>query len=454
MIEESQDRQKSDEPSSLLHSLLVPPPIKKLGGLVRAGLKKVVRRNFYTCAYMFFDDEEIDPRYASGHYNPGREGKWWNKLIRLVHGYDRRFDIDDVGFLGGKVPNDEAIQFDPRFSGKDIDTMHLSDVTPDVASSYDARFNGNDISFLVKADVLPVLARGYDDFNGFEIGILFNLGLSNNDIPESKRESYTQLLRDISNKSRVRDNPEDFNLLGTGVSGVVLRHEDTAWKFSTDIEHEFDILHRISQYHGNSQSHMLRVFGEIEGELGVQIEYIEGRTLEERMSQPFTRNEILRYSSQIMQGLVEMRQAGVVYHRDLRPANIMIDEENDRAVIIDLGIATTDRSAPVRDNRRYGSSGSQPNDLISLGQIMYAMTTGDRLFATSTSMDETMYAERIRDERDEAYSQPGGMRSYLDRVYETVQDPLIRNLITSCLTSRRGQYKIMQREFEAHREAA
>ncbi len=80
----------------------------------------------------------------------------------------------------------------------------------------------------------------------------------------------------------------------------------------------------------------------------------------------------------------------------------MVDETKDRAVIIDLGIATTDPLAPPKNNRRYGG----PNDLVSLGQIMYKMATGKHLFAKSKSMEKTVYAEQLKDHRDWVYEEP------------------------------------------------
>ena len=89
----------------------------------------------------------------------------------------------------------------------------------------------------------------------------------------------------------------------------------------------------------------------------------------------------------------------------------MIDYENDKAVIIDLGIATTKKGAQPLDNRRYGGV----NDLVSLGQIIYKMYTGEHLFAESESMETTIYAQELNDHRDWIYTiqvRVGSFQSY------------------------------------------
>ncbi len=112
----------------------------------------------------------------------------------------------------------------------------------------------------------------------------------------------------------------------------------------------------------------------------------------------------------------------------------------------------TDRNAPNRDNRRYGSSGDHPNDLVSLGQVMYKMATGDMLFAKSKSMQMTMYAGKVRDERDDVYADKTGAKllPYLKKVDYNVKDLALNDLIKSCLTSRRGQYKRTLRKFREY----
>ena len=165
----------------------------------------------------------------------------------------------------------------------------------------------------------------------------------------------------------------------------------------------------------------------------IELEYIKGKSLEESINNnSANKQKILKYSANILNGLQELRQAGIYQHRDIRPANIMIDEENDRAVIIDLGIATTNPLAPPKDNRRYGG----PNDLISLGQVVYKMATGEHIFAESESMERTVYADQLKDHRDWIYEDDERLEPYLRKVEEIVEDEKIAGIIKLCLTAK------------------
>src|SRR3989338_11183576 len=67
----------------------------------------------------------------------------------------------------------------------------------------------------------------------------------------------------------------------------------------------------------------------------IGIEYIQGRSLQQiiREAGCLPAEQSFHYAKGIFNGLIELREAGILHHRDIRPANIMIDEERDRAVI-------------------------------------------------------------------------------------------------------------------------
>ncbi|MBX9255113.1 tetratricopeptide repeat protein [Desmonostoc muscorum CCALA 125] len=71
------------------------------------------------------------------------------------------------------------------------------------------------------------------------------------------------------------------------------------------------------------------------------MEYIEGKNLEELVSQrefPLEEAEALRYIQQIGEALTVVHSKGVL-HRDIKPRNIMVRQDNNEAVLIDFGIA-------------------------------------------------------------------------------------------------------------------
>jgi hypothetical protein len=253
---------------------------------------------------------------------------------------------------------------------------------------------------------------------------------------------------------------EQNQLIWTGKTSIVYRQRDVVLKFSPHYKEEIELLKKtrnaahIMHLAWNHEYHVTAEDDEDEKEILVDppyfaIEYIEGDSLQTILSKQ-TRlpiKKVIQYGNDLMSGLIELRRAGIFYHRDLRPANIMIDETQDRAVIIDLGNATTDRHAPPKDNRRYGG----PNDLVSLGQIMYKMATGEHLFASDPSMERTTFADGLKHERDLAYEDTNGttLQSYLAKVDINVHDERIRELIKECLTAKNHHYGKMRRMFEA-----
>jgi len=152
-------------------------------------------------------------------------------------------------------------------------------------------------------------------------------------------------------------------------------------------------------------------------------EYINGQTIEELLSKTTINPlKVVLYGIQILQGLKELRRVSI-YHRDLHDRNIMIDEENDRAVIIDLGAATTNPNEVHEQNRLYGGN----NDLISLGLLMYKMATGHNLFSDESGHS---YREEIKDniktEREKTYEDPTLKKAMINKVRTDIEGGLRR----------------------------
>lgn len=71
------------------------------------------------------------------------------------------------------------------------------------------------------------------------------------------------------------------------------------------------------------------------------LERVQGMTMAERIGISRPRYPVVvRWFRQILSGLEAIHRAGIV-HRDIKPSNIMIDDD-DRAVIIDFGLAHCD----------------------------------------------------------------------------------------------------------------
>lgn len=136
------------------------------------------------------------------------------------------------------------------------------------------------------------------------------------------------------------------------------------------------------------------------------MEYIEGCTLEEYVELSETRTlkeeEALRIISQIASALDIMHQ-NQMNHLDVKPSNIMIDEDNDnRAVLIDFGSAhlfredkTNETSLLLVRSRGFtppeiqGLRDFSPTvDIYYLGATLYYILVGDAPTATSDLQNE------------------------------------------------------------------
>ncbi len=364
--------------------------------------------------------------------------------------YDKRFGSSIIKLIKAK-----AEEYYPRFNGEEITELTDKRISPEIAKNYDIRFFGSEIVNLIENEISSKEADKYNkNFRAFHIIILHKLGA---DYKLAEKEGLFDLLGDIINNKEVENNLEQFKILGAGASAAVLLKENIAWKFSLEIAEEYEILKKIQQKYKGNQKNVIKLIREPKEKIALEIEYIKGNSLENliKESNSLSSEKVIKYSSDIMNGLIEMRQAGIWYHRDIRPANIIIDEEKDRAVIIDLGKATTDKNALQIDNSRFGApkiKGFLANDLISLGQVIYYMATGEHIFAESESQTRTFsdLLEEINDYRNKVYADKSGelLKKHLKEIDETIEDKKVRYFIKACLTSKHYDYTKIKRMFK------
>ncbi len=141
----------------------------------------------------------------------------------------------------------------------------------------------------------------------------------------------------------------------------------------------------------------------------IVMHYVSGESLQARIDRngPLQLCEILRIGMQVADGLSAAHQQGLV-HRDIKPSNILLEEDVDRALISDFGLArAADDASLTRTGFHLGTpqymspeqvSGQTidaRSDLFSLGSTLYTMCTGRPPFRAESS-----YAvmKRISDE--------------------------------------------------------
>ena len=127
--------------------------------------------------------------------------------------------------------------------------------------------------------------------------------------------------------------------------------------------------------------------------------YIAGVSLQKRLDEqgPLALLAILRIGRQIAAGLAAAHAQGLV-HRDVKPANILLERGIERVTLTDFGLAravddaTLTRSGVIAGTPQYmspeqarGEQVDARSDLFSLGSVIYAMCTGRPPFRAETS---------------------------------------------------------------------
>ncbi len=134
-------------------------------------------------------------------------------------------------------------------------------------------------------------------------------------------------------------------------------------------------------------------FGEDQGRLFLVTPYIEGGTLAHHLQTgPLSLTEVHHLFVPLVQAVAYIHRRGVV-HRDLKPTNILLDEQDGQLYVrlIDFGIASvqgSEASPPLTTAgnelgtiaymapERLSGVAAPSNDIYSLGIILYQMLTG------------------------------------------------------------------------------
>lgn len=130
------------------------------------------------------------------------------------------------------------------------------------------------------------------------------------------------------------------------------------------------------------------------------MEYVSGMSLQERLDRtgPLHLNEVLRIGIQLAQGLAAAHAVGMI-HRDVKPANILLENGVERIKLTDFGLARASDDASLSQagmiagtpmymspEQARGEPIDPRSDLFSLGSVLYAVCTGRPPFRADASL--------------------------------------------------------------------
>lgn len=192
-------------------------------------------------------------------------------------------------------------------------------------------------------------------------------------------------------------------LVGSGGMGIVFKAFDTELNrpvavklLAPHLAHSQSARERFSREAraaaGIVDDHVVPIYNvEAEAESPFLVmQYVAGGSLQQRLDRdgPLELSEVLRIGMQTALGLAAAHNQGLI-HRDVKPSNVLLDEDVSRAVLTDFGLARAD------DEQQLTHSGYQPgtpqymspeqvrgedidgqSDLFSLGCLLFSLCTG------------------------------------------------------------------------------
>jgi serine/threonine protein kinase/Flp pilus assembly protein TadD len=228
--------------------------------------------------------------------------------------------------------------------------------------------------------------------------------------PDSHTETFQTPVKELTTGSTFAGRYQIIEELGHGGMGRVYKAQDTkigekiALKFirpeagldKKSLERFSNELKLARKIRHKNVCQMFDL-GEDQGTRYITMEYVHGEDLKQliRKVGRLSPGQAIGIARQVCDGLEEAHKLGVV-HRDLKPQNIMVDEDG-KARIMDFGIARSLSGKSITGagvmigtpeymspEQVEGKEVDQRSDIYSLGVILYEMVTGRLPFTGET----------------------------------------------------------------------
>ncbi len=230
------------------------------------------------------------------------------------------------------------------------------------------------------------------------------------DIPDPKTETANMPIKELTTGTTFAGRYQIIEELGHGGMGRVYKVFDTDIKekialklLRPEIALDKETVERFSNElklaRKISHRNVCRMFdlGKAEGTTFITMEFVPGEDLKKfiRKTGQLGAGRTVSIAKQVCEGLAEAHHLGVV-HRDLKPQNIMVDEDGN-ARIMDFGIARSIKAKGITGagvmigtpeymspEQVEGKEVDERTDIYSLGVILFEMVTGHVPFEGDT----------------------------------------------------------------------
>ena len=204
---------------------------------------------------------------------------------------------------------------------------------------------------------------------------------------------------------------EILSLLGTGGMGSVLKARDIYLRrtvalktLKAEILKDDQVQHFLEEARAMariSSPYVVQIFdvGETDGRPFIVMEYLTGRTLRAKIREgPIDVSIVIRLLAQITKGLDAIHVGGLV-HRDIKPDNIMLFQDELNCRILDFGLShekfeNKEKANSISGTLEYmspecltGLPADYRSDIFSVGTVGYEMLFGSQVFRRFSNLD-------------------------------------------------------------------